>query len=226
VELVAVSLTRRGGLASRLQFSVALVIALTWTWDELKVLLELVEEGEGRVQAVHRCLNGMSKLTETEESETGEEQSQEHAYYFLWHQGDCSQRIHPGRPNKSNSAYYCNVLWWLHENVRRLHTELWWQKNWLLHHDNAPSHTSFFLPGNFFAKNNKTVVLHPPHFSLFPQFKIKLKSSHFDTTEAESQAVLNTLTEHDLQDAFKKLQKCWVSWICTEGDYFEGDGGQ
>jgi inactivated superfamily I helicase len=38
--------------------------------------------------------------------------------------------------------------------------------------------------------------------------KIKLKSRHFDTIEvieAESQAVLNTLAEHDLQDAFKKM---------------------
>jgi hypothetical protein len=36
--------------------------------------------------------------------------------------------------------------------------------------------------------------------------KIKLKGRHFDTTEvieAESQAVANTLTEHDFQDAFK-----------------------
>jgi hypothetical protein len=36
--------------------------------------------------------------------------------------------------------------------------------------------------------------------------KIKLKGRHFDTTEvmeAESQAVLNSLTEHDFQDAFK-----------------------
>jgi hypothetical protein len=36
--------------------------------------------------------------------------------------------------------------------------------------------------------------------------KIKLKGRHFDTTEVietESQAVLNTLTEHDFQDAFK-----------------------
>jgi hypothetical protein len=36
--------------------------------------------------------------------------------------------------------------------------------------------------------------------------KIKLEGSHFDTTEviyAESQAVLNTLTEHDFQDSFK-----------------------
>jgi predicted helicase len=37
---------------------------------------------------------------------------------------------------------------------------------------------------------------------------IKLKGPHFDTIEvmeAESQAVLNTLTEHDFQDAFKKM---------------------
>jgi hypothetical protein len=37
--------------------------------------------------------------------------------------------------------------------------------------------------------------------------KIKVRGRHFDTTEvieAESQAVLNTLTEHNLQDAFKK----------------------
>jgi hypothetical protein len=36
--------------------------------------------------------------------------------------------------------------------------------------------------------------------------KIKLKGHHFDTievTEAELQAVLYTLTEHNLQDAFK-----------------------
>jgi hypothetical protein len=41
---------------------------------------------------------------------------------------------------------------------------------------------------------------------MFPQLKIKLKGCHFDTTEAieaESQAVLNALTEHDFQDAFK-----------------------
>jgi hypothetical protein len=43
--------------------------------------------------------------------------------------------------------------------------------------------------------------------------------------ETESQAVLNTLTEHDSQDAFKKWQKRWGG-ICAEGDYFEGDGGQ
>jgi hypothetical protein len=59
--------------------------------------------------------------------------------------------------------------------------------------------------------------------------KIKLKGRHFDIIEvfkAESQAVLNTLTEHDFQDAFKKWQKRWERCIRVEGDYFEGDGGQ
>jgi hypothetical protein len=52
-----------------------------------------------------------------------------------------------------------------------------------------------------------TVIPLPPYFPLFPLLKIKLKGSHFDTLEmkeAELQAVLNTLTEHDFQDAFTK----------------------
>jgi hypothetical protein len=41
---------------------------------------------------------------------------------------------------------------------------------------------------------------------VFPRFKIKLKDCHFDiieVIEAESQAVLNILTEHDFQNALK-----------------------
>jgi hypothetical protein len=53
--------------------------------------------------------------------------------------------------------------------------------------------------------------------------KIKLKGHHFDTTEvmeAEWQAVLNTLTEHDFQNAFKNWQNCPERCIRAEGDYF------
>jgi hypothetical protein len=44
--------------------------------------------------------------------------------------------------------------------------------------------------------------------------------------EAESQVVMNTLTEHDFQDAFKKWQKRQERCIRAEEDYFEEDGGQ
>jgi hypothetical protein len=58
---------------------------------------------------------------------------------------------------------------------------------------------------------------------------MKLKSHHFDTIaviKPESQVVLNTLTQHDFQDAFTKRQKCREQYVCTEGDYFKCDGGQ
>jgi hypothetical protein len=61
------------------------------------------------------------------------------------------------------------------------------------------SQTSFFTR-EFFTKYNMTVVPHAPYFSVFPQLKTKLKGCHFDTIElieAESQALLNTITEHD-----------------------------
>jgi hypothetical protein len=107
-------------------------------------------------------------------------------------------------------------------------------KDWLLHHDTAQSHTSSFTR-EFLTKNNITVVPCPPSspdlapcdFSVSP-LKMKLRGCHFDTVEmieAELQAVLNTLTEHDFQDAFERWQKCWKC-IRAEGEYFEGDGGQ
>jgi hypothetical protein len=47
-----------------------------------------------------------------------------------------------------------------------------------------------------------------------------------EVIEAESQAVLNTLTKHDFQVAFKGWQKCWEWCIRVEGDYFKDDGSQ
>jgi hypothetical protein len=89
-----------------------------------------------------------------------------------------------------SSAYCCDVLRRLRENVRRLLPELWRQKNC------------------HFITTTHCLTLHF-HQGIFNQ-KIKLKGHHFDTIEgieAETQAVLNTLREHDFKDAFKKLQK-------------------
>jgi hypothetical protein len=91
------------------------------------------------------------------------------------------------------------------------------------------NHLAHLFPPGSFCPKHITVVPHPPYFSLFPRLKIKLKDGHFDTTEvmeAGSQAVLNTLTEHDFQDAFKKWQKHWEWCVHVEVDYVEGYSGQ
>jgi hypothetical protein len=41
-----------------------------------------------------------------------------------------------------------------------------------------------------------------------------------EVIEAESQAVLNTLTEHNFENAFKNCQKRWERCISVEEDYF------
>jgi hypothetical protein len=77
----------------------------------------------------------------------------------------------------------------LRENVRRLRPKHWRQK--ITHRLTLP-----LLPGDFYQKQRYTF--------LFPRLRIKLEGRHFDTIEvmeAESQAVLNTFTEHDFQNA-------------------------
>ena len=62
-----------------------------------------------------------------------------------------------------------------------------------------------------------------------PKMKLKLKGRRFDTTEeiqAESQRVLDALTEKDFQEAFQKWSRRWDRCLDAGGNYFEGDGGR
>jgi hypothetical protein len=59
--------------------------------------------------------------------------------------------------------------------------------------------------------------------------KLKLKGRRFDTTgkiQAESPRVLDTLTEKDFQEAFKKWRRRWNRCLHAGGNYFEDDGGR
>jgi hypothetical protein len=79
-----------------------------------------------------------------------------------------------------------------------------------LHHDNAPSHTSFLTREIFLPKTTWLSSFIHSTF-LFSRLKIKLKGHYFETTEvmeAESQTVLNNLAEHYFQDPL------WGEWRC------------
>jgi hypothetical protein len=59
--------------------------------------------------------------------------------------------------------------------------------------------------------------------------KMKLKGRRFDTIEeiqAESQRVLDAVTEKDIQEAFQKWRRRWDRRLHAGWNYFEGDGGR
>jgi len=111
---------------------------------------------------------------------------------------------------------------------------MWKNGHWLLHHYNAPAHTSL-LAREFLTKNNMTTVpklAYSPDlardFYVFPKMKLWLKGQHFVSIEeiqAESQQVLNTLMLADFSECFQKWQNRWDSCIQAQGNYFEGDSG-
>ena len=133
-----------------------------------------------------------------------------------------------------NADSYCDVLRRLRENVRRKRPQKWRNQYLIIHRDNVPAHRSFKL-SQFLAKNNMTVIPHPPYspdlapcdFFLFPKLKLRMKGRTFDTIEEiqeESQRVLDTIPKRDFQECFQAWQKRWDRCIHAKGEYFEGDG--
>jgi hypothetical protein len=74
------------------------------------------------------------------------------------------------------------VLERLRDKVRRKRPELFGNNSWILHHDNAPTHTALSVR-EFLATKQITVLLHPAYspdlahsdFFLFPKMKEILK---------------------------------------------------
>jgi len=110
---------------------------------------------------------------------------------------------------------------------------LWTNQSWVLHHDNAPAHSSF-LVRNFLGKNETTVVPQPPYspdlapadFFLFPKLKSTLKGRRFNTfdeIQKNSTKELFAIPKEAFQKVFQSWQKRWERFVASEGNYFEGD---
>jgi hypothetical protein len=87
------------------------------------------------------------------------------------------------------------------------------------------------------TNNNMVIVSHPLYsldlascdFTFFPKLKMKLKGQRFETvsdSQRESQAILYNVKENDFHPAFEAWKKLWDRCMCSQGDYFEGDGSQ
>lgn len=132
-----------------------------------------------------------------------------------------------------NKEYYLSVMRRLRESIRRKRPELWQNKSWFLHHDNAPSHTAIIIR-QFFSKNETVVVPQAPYspdmapcdFFLFPRLKLPLRGHRFESIEAikeNSLRELKAIPEIDYHKCFDDWKKRWHKCIISEGDYFEGD---
>ena len=151
--------------------------------------------------------------------------------FFDW-QGVIHYEFVP-RGQTVNKEFYLAVLKRLREAVRRKRPQLWTNQSWVLHHDNAPAHSSF-LVRNFLAKNETTVVPQPPYppdlapadFFLFPKLKSTLKGRRFDTFDEIQKNLtkeLFAIPKEAFQKAFQSWQKRWERCVASEGNYFEGD---
>jgi len=151
--------------------------------------------------------------------------------FFDW-QGVIHYEFVP-RDQTVNKEFYLAVLKRLREAVRQKRPQLWTNQSWVLHHDNAPAHSSF-LVHNYMVKNETTVVPQPPYppdlapadFFLFPKLKSTLKGRRFDIfdeIQKNSTKELFAIPKEAFQIAFQSWQKRWEQCVASEGNYFEGN---
>jgi hypothetical protein len=119
------------------------------------------ERSEKKAWAIHGCLNGKVQ-TNWDRKKVRQVKSKVKSMLiiFFYIKGTVHKEFILAGQTVS-SSYYCEVLWWLHEFVQRLHPEFWSQNNWLLL---TATHclTSFFTR-EILTKNNMTVIPHPPY---------------------------------------------------------------
>ena len=129
-----------------------------------------------------------------------------------------------------NKEYYVEVLKRLRDAVRRKRPPYWSSGNWLLHHDNAPAHSSNLVQ-NFLAKHKIVQLCQPPYspdFWMFPKLKIALKEKRFDdieTIQSNATRELKAIPKSAFEDCFKMCKHRWKRVVQSNGDYFEGCHG-
>ena len=123
-----------------------------------------------------------------------------------------------------NKEYYLEILRRFRDAVLKKRPHMWTEKNWKLHHDNAPAHSVHVIKG-FLAKNNTALVRQPPStsalaphdFLIFPKLKTTLKRrdfSHVRTLWKKRRRSSGAFQGRSSRDAFKSGRGAGKS-VCT-----------
>ena len=99
-----------------------------------------------------------------------------------------------------NQYFYKEVLSCLIARIRCSRRDLWENKRWILHHDNALAHSALSIR-QFLAERQVATLEHPLYspdlapcdYWLFPKIKGVLKGSHFEGVEDIKEHVTSTL---------------------------------
>jgi hypothetical protein len=135
------------------------------------------------------------------------------------------------RGRSITAAYHIEVLTRLRENVRRRRPQKW-KDGWILHHDNAPSHTAMAVQQFLAVKENHTHAaaflyspgLAPCDFWLFPKLKKGLRSRRFATSDdikENAEAGLRAIKKTILKNVSKLGKSNGASFIVKFRELFE-----
>ncbi len=142
----------------------------------------------------------------------------------------------PGESVEQES--YIETLKRLRENIHRRRPNLWGKvrrgqpRPFLLHHDNASSHTGI-LTLAYIGENNMEMLAHPPYspdlapcdFFLFPRLKNELRGHRFRTIpdlQVAVQRTLRNIPPEDFEAALMCMPIRWMKCVASGGEYFEG----
>ena len=130
-----------------------------------------------------------------------------------------------------NKEFYVEVLQHLHESIRRKWPEKWRDGVWILHHDNAPAHTSHLVQ-QFLPKHGTAQLQQLPYspdlalcdFFQFPRVKKALEGHRFVATEDtkwNSTKTLVDIPKEEFTKCSQQWQKCWAKCVAAEGNFIE-----
>lgn len=135
---------------------------------------------------------------------------------------------------------YCSLLGRLRENIQRKRPNLWGRgqvrrggaRSFLLHHDNASSHTA--VPTfAYIGEHDMEMLPHPPYspdlapcdYFIFPRLKNEMHSTCHPNVRALQTAVqkaLRKIPAEDFESALMSMPIRWIKCVAAQGDYFEG----